>query len=121
MMENLAASGRTSMATNDPTGGALRTVRSRTRLLASIAIDSIFLAAWLLLLSGFDIATQDIASSADLEWQSAKWVLGGSTLSLILMYIYWDLRFAYNVLKKEFENSQTETGDDPADQAASSG
>ena len=31
--------------------------------------------------------------------------MGGATLALIVLYMYWDLRYAYTVLKAEHEKA----------------
>jgi hypothetical protein len=81
-------------------------VVGRGKIFLSIVVDSTFLGLWLGVLHVFDLLTAQVADSGDLEWLTAKVLLGVSTITLIVLYIFWDLRTANKLLRRAHQ-SQT--------------
>jgi hypothetical protein len=82
-------------------------ISSRLRVLSNIVVDALFLGLWLAVLALFDKVTAGLQNSGDLEWFTAKIILGVATLMLIILFLYWDLRLAYVQQRSRFEEERT--------------
>jgi hypothetical protein len=96
----VTGSGRRAMETG---GANLSMLVQRGRILLSILLDTAMLAIWLYMLSFFDALTGRIQKNGDIEWLAAKWMLGGATLALIGIFIFWDLRAANRAFRESYE------------------
>lgn len=78
----------------------------RGRILLGVFLDALFLAAWLAILYLFRFATHFIENSGDVEWAAGRTILGVSTLALIILYVYWDLRAVHLLLRQRYERAK---------------
>jgi len=71
---------------------------TRSRVVCSILVDSLFLLVWLIVLLVFSRITAgvNIAGAENWAFPIAQAVLAISTLAAILLYIYWDLKTLYH-------------------------
>jgi hypothetical protein len=70
---------------------------SRSRVVCSILVDSLFLLVWLIVQLVFARITAGVKIAGAENWAFpiAQAVLAISTLAAILLYIYWDLKTLY--------------------------
>lgn len=93
------------MGADDATGSVTEMAVARVRILSTIILDSLFLGIWLAILWLFDLTTGHIRNSGDLEWRTAKIILGASTLICIVLFVFWDLRATNVLLRLGFERN----------------
>ena len=77
-------------------------ISARALILFVILLDSILLAAWLGILSGFDWIVSRISNDGSLEWSASKWIFGASTLIVVLSAIYWDIRIVWVTFRRDY-------------------
>jgi hypothetical protein len=90
------------MGLDDETGDIIESMVVRGRILLSIILDTSFLGIWLAILWLFDLVTKHIKNSGDLEWHTAKVILGVATLMCICLFVFWDLRAVNLLLRLRF-------------------
>ena len=75
----------------------------RILILVSIVVDALFLLIWRLVLRLFDHFSGMLNDHHSAEWEASRTIFAVSTMVLILLYIFWDLKIVYCRLRSRHD------------------